>query len=94
MSIQKVSLSPHHEAFVEERVRSGHYDNAGEVIRAGLRLLETQEQARELKLERLRREARIGFNELDQGQGIALQPEEVTAHVGQLADQVKARRTP
>ena len=37
-----VALSPHFEAFIQEQVKSGRYNNASEVVRAGLRMLEDQ----------------------------------------------------
>jgi len=37
-----VALSSHFEAFVREQVESGRYNNASEVVRAGLRLLEDE----------------------------------------------------
>ena len=38
-----VSLGNHFEVFVEKRIDEGRYKNASEVIRAGLRLLEEEE---------------------------------------------------
>lgn len=49
------ALGERFEAFVEAQVKSGRYNNASEVVRAGLRLLEDSEQARELKLAELHR---------------------------------------
>ena len=49
-----VALSPHFEHFIREQVDSGRYNNASEVVRAGLRLLEDQQQQASLKLEALR----------------------------------------
>jgi antitoxin ParD1/3/4 len=39
-----ISLGNHFEEFVQTRIGEGRYTNASEVIRAGLRLLEEEEQ--------------------------------------------------
>jgi antitoxin ParD1/3/4 len=39
-----ISLGNHFEEFVQTRIVEGRYTNASEVIRAGLRLLEEEEQ--------------------------------------------------
>ena len=48
-----VALSAHFEAFIQKQVKSGRYNNASEVVRAGLRLLE-DEHARAKQHEALR----------------------------------------
>jgi len=49
-----VALGDHFESFVRGQVHSGRFDNASEVVRAGLRLLEEAEQRKQLELEALR----------------------------------------
>ena len=57
-----VSLTPELEKIVAERVSSGRYASASEVIREALRLLEERDQ-----LNQLRQEVRLGLEQLDQG---------------------------
>ncbi len=57
-----VSLTPELEKIVAERVTSGRYASASEVIREALRLLEERDQ-----LNQLREEVRRGLEQLDQG---------------------------
>jgi antitoxin ParD1/3/4 len=45
-----ITLSDHFHAFAERKVAEGHFGSTSEVVRAGLRLLELEEE----KLERLR----------------------------------------
>jgi antitoxin ParD1/3/4 len=49
-----VSLTPKLERFVKAQVKSGAFNNASEVVRAALRLLEERKALHELKLKRLR----------------------------------------
>jgi len=42
-----VALGSHFEEFVQKQLDSGRYNNASEVVRAGLRMLEDHEAARE-----------------------------------------------
>lgn len=49
-----VALSPHFEAFIQEQVKSGRYNNASEVVRAALRLLEDQHARARLQHEEMR----------------------------------------
>ena len=38
------SLGPHYEEFIQNSIQCGRYNNASEVVRAGLRLLEEREK--------------------------------------------------
>lgn len=46
-SMANVALGKHFEEFVQKQLDTGRYNNASEVVRAGLRLLEDHEAARE-----------------------------------------------
>ncbi len=57
-----ISLTPELEKFVQDKVASGRYHSASEVIREGLRLLEEQELIREVRLAALREEIQKGLD--------------------------------
>jgi antitoxin ParD1/3/4 len=55
-----VALGNHFESFVKDQVQSGRFNNASEVVRAGLRLLEEREERKQLELAALRAEVAAG----------------------------------
>ena len=61
-----VSLTPELERLVKEKVASGLYNNASEVIREALRLTAKIEAENEW----LKREAAIGFAQLEAGETV------------------------
>jgi len=54
MPTRNVNLTDELERFVATKVKSGRYENASEVVRAGLRTLEREELQYEAKLAALR----------------------------------------
>ena len=64
----QVSLSPHLENIVKNKVQSGLYNNASEVIRDALRIMLEQEEMRQAKLQALREAVRIGDDQADRGE--------------------------
>ena len=56
-----ISLTEHFEEFVQQKLKSGQYHSASEVIREGLRLLEEQDKIRQMRLDELRKEIQKGY---------------------------------
>ena len=55
-----VNLTPHLEDMVRQKVSSGLYTSASEVVREALRLMDEQDHLREAKLAQLRQDIRAG----------------------------------
>jgi antitoxin ParD1/3/4 len=79
MPTRNINLTEHLDDFVQRQVSSGRYSNASEIVRDALRLLEKHEQERAAKLKALRKAAKLGFHEIDQGRGIALKSKKALA---------------
>jgi antitoxin ParD1/3/4 len=56
-----INLTPQLEAMVRQKVASGLYSSASEVVREALRLMEGRDQLRAVKLEQLRQDVREGL---------------------------------
>jgi antitoxin ParD1/3/4 len=54
MPTRNVNLTDELDHFVREKVESGRFENASEVVRAALRSLDRDERQYEIKLDRLR----------------------------------------
>ncbi|MGC1417105.1 MAG: type II toxin-antitoxin system ParD family antitoxin [Candidatus Acidiferrum sp.] len=54
MPTRNVNLTDELDRYVATKIKSGRYENASEVVRAGLRTLEREEQEHEAKLAALR----------------------------------------
>ena len=63
MPTRNVVLTDRHEEVIERLVKSGRYQNASEVLRDGLRLIERRDAFEAAKLAALKEAARIGFQE-------------------------------
>ena len=78
-----VSLTPELERLVNEKVESGLYQTASEVVREALRLLKDRDQARE----QLRADVQAGFDQLTRGEDRTYDK----ASGRQLAARIKSR---
>jgi len=68
MPTRNVVLTRHHEKLLKDLVASGRYQNASEVLREGLRLVEKREAEDAMKLKALRKATQAGFADLDRGE--------------------------
>lgn len=75
MPTRNINLTDHLDSFVEEKVTSGRYQNASEVVREGLRLLEDREKEDQLKLESLRAAVQLGEEAVSKGRYRDVDPE-------------------
>ncbi|WBX82852.1 type II toxin-antitoxin system ParD family antitoxin [Sphingosinicella microcystinivorans] len=67
MPTRNVVLTDHQKDVIETLVQSGRYQNASEVLREGLRLVEQREREDALRLEALREAARTGLADIAAG---------------------------
>ncbi|HVC60390.1 MAG TPA: type II toxin-antitoxin system ParD family antitoxin [Acetobacteraceae bacterium] len=84
MPTRNVVLTAHHESFIETLVSTGRYQNASEVLREGLRLIEQREAREAAKLKALQVGAQTGFADLDQGRYRDLQDDELEDFIAGL----------
>jgi antitoxin ParD1/3/4 len=68
MPTRNVVLTDRQDQFVTGLVESGRYQNASEVLREGMRLLERREAEDDAKLQSLRKAVEIGLAALDRGE--------------------------
>jgi antitoxin ParD1/3/4 len=89
MPTRNVVLTQHQEKLIESLVGSGRYQNASEVLREGLRLVEQRESEDSAKLEILRRAAEAGFGALDRGDFKEFDSiEDIQAHLHDLSEKI------
>lgn len=88
MPTRNVVLTDHQAALVEQLVASGRYQNASEVLREGLRLIERREAEETARLAALREAARIGIADVEAGRFRDFAtPDALDRHLATLADE-------
>lgn len=87
MPTRNVVLTDHQATFVEQLVASGRYQNASEVLREGLRLVESRETEEAARLAALQEAARIGIADIDAGRYRRFDTaDELSMHLASLAN--------
>ncbi len=67
MPTRNVVITDHQAKLIDRLVASGRYQNASEVLRAGLRLLERDDADHEAKLAALRAAVQVGVDDIEAG---------------------------
>lgn len=91
MPTRNVVLTEHHEDIIDRLVKSGRYQNASEVLREGLRLIERREERETAKLKALREAASVGFADLDEGRFEDVPDDRLEDYIGSLGREAAAR---
>ncbi|WP_412755012.1 type II toxin-antitoxin system ParD family antitoxin [Legionella pneumophila] len=65
-----ISLTPELEHFVQDKVNSGMYTSASEVIRESLRLLHTHDDLQNQRIKQLNQAIDIGLQQLNAGKKV------------------------
>lgn len=92
MPTRNVVLTERHERLLAEMVATGRYQNASEVLREGLRLVEEREAREAAKLKALRQAARVGLRDLNEGRALRLTARGLEGAIAALGRKA-ARRT-
>lgn len=91
MPTRNVVLSERQHDLVDALVQSGRYQNASEVLREGLRLIEQRERLEAAKLKMLQDAADKGWADIAAGRYTDLADDQLEDFVEQLGQQAGAR---
>ena len=92
MPTRNVVLTERQAELIETLVNSGRYQNASEVLRDGLRLVEQREAEDAGKLKALRTAASLGVGALDRGEFKELgNIEDLQAYLNELSEKASLR---
>ena len=91
MPTRNVVITAHHESVIEALVNSGRYQNASEVLREGLRLIEARETLEAAKLQALKEAALLGFSDLDHGRYTDVQDDGLEGFIEGLGQRATER---
>jgi len=84
MPTRNVVLSEHQQQLVETLVQSGRYQNASEVLREGLRLIEERDRIEDAKLKALKQAARQGWADVSAGRYADIADDQLEDFIGQI----------
>jgi antitoxin ParD1/3/4 len=92
MPTRNISLTAEQDAFVQEVVEAGEYQNASEAIRDALRALQQRRKEDGLRLKALRAQVRVGVDALDRGDFTEIEGVDLEAYLERLTTTPAAKR--
>ncbi|MBW8355725.1 MAG: type II toxin-antitoxin system ParD family antitoxin [Pseudomonas sp.] len=90
MPTRNVVLTAHQKQLINNLVKSGRYQNASEVMREGLRLLEQRVAEDAAKIEALRQATAIGIADRQQGRFSQVREENLQQYLDELGREAVA----
>jgi antitoxin ParD1/3/4 len=84
MPTRNISLTAEQDAFVQEVVEAGEYQNASEAVRDALRVLQQRRKEDSLKLKALRAQIKAGTDALDRGDFIEVEDSDLGGYLERL----------
>jgi antitoxin ParD1/3/4 len=87
MTTRNIVLTDHQSQVVDHLVASGRYQNASEVLRAGLRMVEEAESSYAAKMNDLKAAIDAGQEDLKAGRAKAFTGDEFATYLTQRAEQ-------
>jgi len=93
MPTRNVVLTDHQQEVIESLVQSGRYQNASEVLRDGLRLVEQREAEDAARLSALRSAADVGWRDVQAGRYHDVAEPDLADYIAELGERagVQAR---
>ena len=93
MPTRNVVVTDRQAEMIDRLVKSGKYQNASEVLRAGLRLIEQRDAADEAMLIALRQAVQVGIDDIEAGRYVDFESDEdLHKYFTALTDRVLAER--
>jgi antitoxin ParD1/3/4 len=92
MPTRNISLTPEQDAFVEEVLEAGEYQNASEAIRDALRVLQQRRREDSLRLKALRAQIKAGVDAFDRGDFAEVEDADLEEYLERLTTTSAAKR--
>lgn len=91
MPTRNINLTAEQDAFVQDVVEAGEYQNASEAIRDALRVLQQRRKEDSLRLKALRAQIKVGIDAIDRGDFAEVEDADLEEYLERLTTAAKHR---